>query len=792
MALLNTNASVEKHGLSERTETGQTIQAILKFIAQMSTSPSEWAKELTKSSLMVAELFSNKAAGWEVIMRGQGEKGPEGPLGAYRLEEEIVRLDNKSKAENAATGIVLDMREHILSREKPTDSLIASLLTSFADLVGEDQSLRHSKWLSPQVNAYFQEHGTYPKRVLDNFIIRMLVPQGAEWGYVDIDYKSFVNDLRENHNRSFLLPTGYFKMSNVEYVLRSGETSRATGVLSDQTIKHVVDWDQKPTSEQEAPLLVVSLTSDPNLKLPRVHNGQMLAHLAIGLDADGEPKRLALDFAHVPIWGRQANELKMKLMNRAGVVSMEQSKRAQKDGELPTPERFCDSIKTSRQRMSEVIGSNPEKAFGEDRLLLELAKNLDVFMVSADLKLGEWLSRNLGNTAKFFGGTAAINNLAILHNTGQSSFYMVDHKGPRGLQVALGVGGLELLQRIRNVVSMISEKTTKKAWSSQDLSEMASFLGFWKHEDWRGRHKEELLRAKIQGLGSISTLAAIAGDAKDLLKMLSSRVASSMAIYTECRRQSSAIEGGTGVFWTAGSQETEAVLSTIGESVAIQVYSKDPVVWAKTLLGLLEQYLSRNATKQETKNSLLDALQRVVDKRSDGDSIYDELDSMALTQVTEWVFRIYKSKTEEKAVLGSVNVDGVAREMGARELFGYMSEDTVSRKKVIEIARVMAAMVNELADQDSRWIPWKVRIIDSLVANTRQELLDFVLTRAKLGLVGDMCDTIEAVKQPELSTDEYLRLRQVGVGEREEKWMWYRMKLLGQWIKEVEKVSKNT
>lgn len=704
---------------------------IVDYLSSMSQAPPDWGSRLTTAALgLSGRLAELGRIGFEVIQRMEGPQGCEGLLGAYRLEYDVPPKGqtNREQTGNAA--------------ELVAETQVATVFTNFLDIVTNDSTLTHSKWVSPEVEDYFMDHNTYPTREADNPLVRLLVPLAGGWGFVDVSAQDLLRDLRDPK----IYSEGIGKtitITSSHHLMLNGDTQKIAGVLYAREIIPVARWEEhdRDSLVGEPPLLVLSL-AQPGQEVPIVRSPRILAHLGLGLDSDGRVDRMAFDFAHTPILGMQAKQLADSIRARSGYPIVKGPDLAEVfDRRLVPDHSFVDDVKVSRERYTQVIGGDPEMVFGADQLLLGLAQRLDVFVMKAVTELNKPIDEYIRSSAKYWGGQANLDNLALLMTSGQAPYYMVDSQGSHGLQVALGLGGPNLLTRLRGAQKLLVEHLDPYMWSKNDLAEMASFNQFWLGGGWRERHKAELLRAKLHGRGSITGLALLAGDMRDQLSSAASMVDGELAVFSKGRCQGSDLGTGMGTFWTAASRDVGTSVSRLGERMALQLFAKDPVIWAVLLCKVIGARQNGYADKRVVGRELFDAMEELLSKRRNGEAIYQDLDEAALDDVSKWVLALFKGERIERANLGLVNINRTESEVGALQLLHNMSEDTKSRAKGMAISRVMAGLVYEMAQN----VTWQTIFTKGLGLVAHEKLLTLVTTKIQLALIADMCQNVPSI-----------------------------------------------
>lgn len=707
------------------------VENIFGYLRKMSPQVGLFAEKLTKSTLKMVNFFVAERMGWEVVQRYEGKQGTEGVLGNYRIEHPLDDSLTKKLSEEQQNREGFFEKNTMAGNESRFVHESVREILHTALTLGRNEFL-NCKHLSSDIKTKFEKLGTYPlKKDGEASIVRLIVPSGKKKGFVDLKLRDALTmfDDRLFSNNTKL-------SSDMELLLLTGDTHMIRGDAYDKPVRDMSEWDEN--LDGEPPWMVLSISDSSEIL--RVRDPRIFSHVNVVINKDRAPESINIDFGHVGSWGKEADQFGDDIC----LNSLEKWRNLEApliEEEWSSPEDFWQATNASLEKFSDAIGGDTSAVFGSDRMLLELAKTTDIFQVDSELGMGGGIGKYLRDHSKNWGGAVGIMNLGVLLTDGHAPFFMVNHEGKSGLQVALGLGGLELTAKLRDLTARVSQHRSLMQWSEHDVGNLAEFRKYWTDSRWIEYFSDEKSRASHDGLGSISTLGAMTGPLRDRVEKLAGKVVTQWASFMKSRWQVSSLGSISKkllgivkkkVFFTAGSRDTGAVIGIKGNDITGQFYAKDPLIWIESIVKVI---------KYETNGVLkLDLLQCANKLLSSGEFTKSNISEDSMIRVLDWLDRVNSGADLERANFGRISMGGRLRDQEAPidVYMKSMGEDVDMREEVIGTARTMATIfANVLSDKDTHPL-WKLMIKEQAKLHARTKLANVVINAIKLAIVDEM------------------------------------------------------
>ncbi len=648
---------------------------IIVFLSRLTGAKKDWLKRMTPTVLAAFEKITGDIPPFEMIMKSEGEQGTAGPIGNYGFYFE----PKQQSFEQISAQILAIVREHA-SAKYPT----------------------------------YRDYPIYPTPV-------------PEYPQRNREDPSCIIVLSDGSSISIHL-------SLLEVLIRSNDANGKLSLLHQlflnginsppPQLQRTINQSQRALQQEtnpEPPLLSINLQSarDKKPQLSWSRDPRVFMSITMHEDTDGRIVGVFTEFAHVPIYGQPAlNQAIATLLAAKSESTSQQIAEAQTDSLVGGVKRWISPLK-----------EGDRAAFPDDNPSLhELAQLIDIFEVDIQMEIAPPLMKWLLKNSSQFGGPIGLWTLSGLLTSGQATFFPVGR--PNGdLQIALGLGGKELLSKLRPLLQEVRKITTLEQLDETDFFDIFQFFGYWRDEKFQDLLQQEIASAN-EGFGTPTALAQATGSRlrnvlentfgilmPELVGLLKSRmqISSLGRLSDDIAQQVNRL-----TFFTAGSKDASVAIGILDNQVTGRFFAKDPLLFAESMLRILGQ-------RRELAGEAIKMLDAVPAQQKD--------------QIRNWLKAVSAKGLEEAK---SFCIDG--EDKSAMDFLRSIGNDLRIRREVLAFSHALIPLLLQMAKNDNNF---KEMITKEFKFLAQQKMTWFLIHAMQLA-------TISRVNDGEFRKDQML------------------------------------
>lgn len=527
----------------------QEYERIINYLFQLTGAKPRWLQRVTAHGLVIFEKLTTKTLPpFERVMKHEGEKGSAGPVGNY--------------------GFYF----------QPIGQTFEQMCQQLLKVAKQHKNVKYPIYNPPPL---YPNHSVpeYPARKKSEPSCVITLPDNQR---VQI-HLSLLETIIRNKDEKTKLPL-------LHQALLEGIGTLPKD-LQQQIKKSQVDLTRE--TDQEPPLLSIALsrniTSDPANTGPKwtwERNPQVF--LAITMEEKPGSAKLSGCFAelgHVPIYGIPALKEVIALLTANGADTNEQS------SVEPLPQVQSKTWTSLFKEGDEVVFPD------ENPSLLDLAKLMGIFEVDVQIEVPKWMMNWLLANKSRFGGQIGIWTLAGLLTSGQATFFPAN-RDDGDLQIALGLGGGDLLAQLRPLLQHMRNKKSLGEMDEKDIEQITAFFNYWERNKFQEMLKEEISSTK-KGFGTATALAQATGvRLRNVIENIFGVLMPTLLGFLKSRMQISSLgrldqsiakKVKSIAFFTAGSKDASVAIGILDRQLTGRFFTKDPLLLAEAMIRILEQ-----------------------------------------------------------------------------------------------------------------------------------------------------------------------------------------------------------
>ncbi|MEA3354960.1 MAG: hypothetical protein U9Q63_00535 [Patescibacteria group bacterium] len=485
---------------------------------------------------------------------------------------------------------------------------------------------------------------------------------------------------------------------------------------------------------EEAPLLVISVGSEINVRDPRV-----LLHI----NFDPKIDEINYQFGHTPIDGVRAQEQIDSSLNLVESKPSDASENYNEDiPSLKVSEKFLGlgviGYKKSQEESKSVGGEDivlDSLGIKENEEMKKLIAEIGLSEIVTKMEIPKQIMKFLLKNKNAFGGMINIWTLAGLLTSGQAPFFPVDAVDTKEVDFSIGLamGGGVFTEELRETVRSFREFFNKEEnietlnylkifdEKTKDLPEKTKkqLKGFWTmYRDKKVKEKmeDEIGRAK-KGYGVVSLLAEVVGaNKRRFIQSLSESIWPRVSVFLRSKLQVSSLgkelEGiakkGSLSFNTALSETVSIAMGIIGNKITGRFNMADSLIWMEALERALEDCRVVFDFNKAIKN--LNKKEKI------------KLEKLG---IIDWVHSMKVDNINVKEVIfgGEKNIKTFWRTIG---------KDSNQQKKVIKAAKGIILLISKLPETEKKQIIKMVKHIP------QEKLKWFLIHAVELGILASI------------------------------------------------------